>query len=649
MKRISLLSLAVASLAWALIASPAPAEESTLRSPDGKITVTVCDTNGLSYRVTMDGQAVVGESTLGLKFESGPELGPHSKIVKTSRSEADATWENRFGKRRTVRDQYREMRVELDEPAGKALIVRAYNDGVAFRYDLPQQPGFTGFVITEELTGFAFPENYRCWGGEMSSCVECQYPEQHLLNLSGKMVLPLLVELPHGYCAIAESDLLDWAGLFLKADHQIVNGKFKPVIAATLAGRADRHGCVVSQAPRHSPWRVLMLGRTAATLINSDLIANLATPSRIADVSWIKPGITAWDPWWAKSCGTRGTTATDKPYIDFAAEMGWPYQLVDWGWCKDKDVTQLSGSVDVPGLLKYAKGKGVKLLLWMHNKSLRSTGEEKAFSTLSAWGIPGVKIDFMDSDSQEMVQWYEKTLELAAKYKLLVDFHGAYKPAGLARTWPNYITQEGVLGNEYNKLAKRLCTPSHHITLPFTRGLLGPMDFTPGGFVNRTETEFVQDAGAYPGLNTQVLGTRARQLAMTVIYESPLLCLADSPEAYRGQPGVEFLRGLPTVWDETVVPSARVAREIVIARRSGDAWWVAGMNANEPLKLTVPLDFLRSGKWTLRSFADTPESAEKSERISETAREIQAGEPLSITLAPAGGFAAVLRPVKEAR
>jgi alpha-glucosidase len=247
-----------------------------------------------------------------------------------------------------------------------------------------------------------------------------------------------------------------------------------------------------------------------------------------------------------------------------------------------------------------------------------------------------VKIDFMNSDSQETVRWYADVLAAAAQVKLVVDFHGAYKPTGLARTWPNYITQEGVLGNEYNKIRPDACTTKHTITLPFTRGLLGPMDFTPGGFLNRTASEFKVTQPA------EVVGTRARQLAETIVYFSPQLCLCDSPANYRGQPGVEFFRGLPTVWDDTVVLSAEVAQHVVIARRFGARWYVAAMNGEAPLKLRVPLKFLGGGRWKLRAFADTSDSATRPEKISDTTTSVGADEILELKLAPSGGYAAVL-------
>jgi len=448
--------------------------------------------------------------------------------------------------------------------------------------------------------------------------------------------MPLLVETPGCYVAVAESDLLDWAGMF-------VTGTGSPVVQVTLAGRSDHAGLVVSTVPRVSPWRVLMIGRQPADLVTSDLIANLATPSQLADTSWVKPGISAWDAWWTgvnpslpqyTGVNARGDTRSHEEYIDFASEMGWPYQLVDWYWYKDDPTVPLP-HVDLPAVFAHAREKHVRLFIWMHSRDLKRVGFEKAFATVAGWGAAGVKVDFMNSDSQETVDWYAAGLAAAAKYHLMVDFHGAYKPTGLARTFPNFITQEGVLGNEYNKLPGGKCTPLHTITLPFTRGLLGPMDFTPGGFLNRAPADFKV---TYPA---EVMGSRARQLAMTVVYLSPLLVLCDSPVNYRGQPGVEFFRGLPTVWDDTVVPVAEVGRSIVMARRSGNRWYLAAMNGDAATSLQVPLTFLGRGKWSLHSFADDPAGTNYM-AIVESRQTIDRHATLPVTLLPAGGFAAVL-------
>jgi alpha-glucosidase len=601
--------------------------EYSVAAPNGRLKVIVSDAGGIHYRIEVDAKTVVTDSPLGLEFEDGTKLGPSAVIRKSATGKHDGKWENLFGNRRFVRDNWRELHLTLEERGTPArtfgLIVRAYDDGVAFRYDLPVSSGLGGFVLTNELTEFRFAGDYRCWAGGESACAENQYPETKLSAIpSGqpdrpyRSVLPLVAETPAGYFAIAEADVLDWAGMSLA-------GTGTPAVRAVLDGRSDGKGLVVSSTPRVSPWRVLMFGRTAADLVGSDLIATLATPCRLPDVSWIKPGACAWDAWWTgvnpydsnpqhRDLGTRGTTPSHKEYIDFAAEMGWPYQLMDWCWyegmtdymkslhsppnAERADFRRSVPEINVPELIQYAKAKNVRLLIWAHSLDVETFGVEPALKYLAEQGFAGVKIDFLNSQSQETVQWCEKVLATAAKYHLLINFHGAYKPTGLARTYPNFITQEGVLGNEYNKFGEGVITPQHTINLAFTRALLGPMDFTPGGFLNRAPKDFKITAP------TQVMGTRARQLAMTMIYPSPLLVLCDSPANYRGQPGVEFLRGLPTVWDETVVLNAEVGKSIVIARRSGERWYLAAMNGDAAASLNVPLKFLGRVLPTIQSF-----------------------------------------------
>ena len=647
--------------------------EQSVTSPDGTIKLTVTDEGALRYRVEVDGKAVLNPSRLGLEFADGVTLGAAAKVEKVKRSRHDGTWENHFGQRRTVRDHWNQLELTLIESGRRfGVIVRAYDNGVAFRYSLPESSHLGNFVLDRELTEFVFADDFRCWAGEESDCAENQYPEgklslipQHNGAKPGgapyKSVLPLLVQTPGRVVAVAESDLRDWAGMF-------VTGTGSPRVAVTLAPRKDGRGCVVSTAPRMSPWRVLMIARTARELPGSDLIANLSTPSKLSGTSWIKPGAAAWDPWWTgvnpnlpdtQGIGARGDTKADMDYINFASEMGWTYQLVDWMWYKDctgyqillnldgknpprppVDFSIFAPEMDIPALLAHAKEKHVRLLMWLHSYDLERYGIEKACALFASWGVAGLKIDFMNSDNQETVAWYEKVIATAARHHLLVDFHGAYKATGLNRTYPNYITQEGVLGNEYNKFSVK-CTPHHTVTLPFTRGLLGPMDFTPGGFVHRTEATL--DQRASPAV---VMGTRARQLALPVIYFSPLTVFCDSPRNYRGAAGVEFYRGLPTVWDETVVLDAAICGHIVLARRAGERWWLAGMNGGDARNVSVPLSFLGKGKWKLRSFADQPESAAEPQRVTEQLSVVDAATKLELRFAPAGGYVATLERTK---
>jgi len=654
-----------------LVALSCFSTEVKVASPDGRILVWLNDTNGLSYRVEVDGQPLIKPSRLGLEFANGLRLGSDSKIEENENSDYDGFWENKFGSRRVVRDKWNQISVTVHE-AGLAerrfeIVVRVFDDGVALRYLLPEESKLGHFILYHEKTEFAFAGNYTCWAGEPSDCAECLYPRMRLSDIprsgtSGvyRSTLPLVVQTPTVVVAVAESDLRDWAGLSL-------TGTGTTTVRVILAPRGDGRGCVVSSAPRQSPWRVLMIARSAAALVSSDLIATLASPCQLSDTSWIKPGASAWDPWWTglnpnlpeyTGVRSRGDTKADTAYIDFAAEMGWSYQLVDWFWYENmsKGALNLGGknperppvdfakhvsSVDLPVLIDHAKQKGVQLIVWLHSNDLNRYGIVRACELFSKWGVAGLKIDFMNSGSQETVAWYEKVISTAAQYRLLIDFHGAYTPTGLARTWPNFITQEGALGNEYNKLDGNKCTPLHTVTLPFTRGLLGPMDFTPGGFLNVPVTQFKITQPA------EVMGTRARQLALPVIYLSPLTVFCDSPENYRGAAGIEFYRAIPTVWDETLVLSADIGQNIVEARRSGDRWWLAGINGSDALKVSVPLKFLPKGIWTLRSYADASDSPSQAAHVDEKTRTVDATSVLELNFAPAGGFAATLSPANR--
>jgi alpha-glucosidase len=524
--------------------------------------------------------------------------------------------------------------------------MRVFDNGIAFRYAIPSQPGLEKLTILKENTEFRFGDDFPAYTGDTSVCAENNYPARKLSQTPNQSVLPALVTTPQAYVCITESDLTNWAGMFLKAGS-------KNTLTTDLAPRKSGRGAVQISTPAESPWRVVLIGRTSNDLLTNNLVKTLATPNKIGNTSWIKPGITAWDAWWANSIETRGTTETHKPYIDLAAKMGWPYMLCDWGWNEGDDLTKPNKNVDIPGLIQYAKAKNVKLLLWMHNDALNKTGVDKALSTVAKWGVAGVKVDFMNSDSQETVQWYVNTLATAAKYKLLVDFHGAYKATGLARTYPNYITQEGVLGNEWNKIRLDGCSISHTMILPFTRALLGPMDFTPGGFQNVLPSQFVLDAGKRPGGNCQVLGSRAHQLALTMIYPSPLLVLCDSPTSYLGkdlnspEPGLEFYRGLPTVWDETKVLKSEVGKLVIIARRSGKKWYMAAMNGEARESITIQLSFLGRGEYSAQGFGDSGKTEQDPKSIRELKMDGTYSTMLSFGMAQGGGGLVIIFTPKD--
>jgi alpha-glucosidase len=553
-----------------------------------------------------------------------------------------------WGKSSAIRNHYNELTLSFrnqSAPNSKLeLILRAYDDGIAFRYNLPAQSGPRSFVVTRELTTFRFPGDPTVWATSYPSfhtSSEQHYTRQHLTDLpTGSIVgLPMLTQLqPDLYAAILEADLTDWAGMSLMP---INDG-----LAANLSPRLDGNGLVAATLPHASPWRVIMLGTTPGALIESSLIENLNPPSAIKDTSWIKPGMMAWDNWWSGDVKVDNNTI--KRYITFASEMGFPYQLIDWQWYGPfneltADITKPAPQLDMPMLIQFAKDHHVREWLWLHsgdvNRALEANNLNGVFALYEKWGIAGVKIDFMDSDDQAMVNWYQRVVQLAADHHLMVDYHGAFKPTGLRVTYPNLLTREGVLGNEYNKFSNRV-TPTHKLTIPFTRMLAGPMDYTPGGFLNRSPSEWKQ---ATP---TEVMGSRAQELALFVVYWSPLTCVTDDPEHYRNQLGLDFLRAVPTVWDETKVLDGAVGEHIVVARRSGSRWFVGGMTADQPYIYHLPLSFLGHGTYTAHLFLDPKDSEAKYEALDQVTKTVTSKETMILPMRAAGGAALYFEPAK---
>ncbi|HEY4299467.1 MAG TPA: glycoside hydrolase family 97 protein [Candidatus Didemnitutus sp.] len=658
MKAVALLRFSIA-LSLPTAVRLCAADSAAVQSPDGTISVEVHTTGALSYRVTVDGQTVLADSHLGLKLRGGTELGRDVALAQTNRASVDSAWENPLGKNRHVRDRHRELILSfVEKDAGGRpfdIAVRVFDDGVGIRYVLPATATSKEIVVDEDLTEFAFAANHLAFAGNnpldnptyparqgFAGSQEWEYRRRTLSDIPADTVtgLPVLVQTPAAWVALAEADLVDWSALWVSRRSDAPAPGI--TLRARLAPALNGDGLVRAKLPHASPWRVLMIGRTPGRLAESDLIVNLSTPSRLQDTSWIKPGLMAWDHWW--SGDTKADTATIKQYIQLAGDMGWPYQLVDWHWYGEPakptaDITKVDSAVDMPELLRFAQARGVRLWLWVNwTDADRHDAYKEAFALYEKWGIAGVKIDFMDRDEQEMVNWYEKITRAAADHHLMVNFHGAFRPTGMIRTWPNQITREGVLGNEYNKWSARV-TPEHKVTLPFTRFLVGPADFTPGGFVNRQPAQFQTHVSP-----TQVMGTRAAQLALFVVYDSPIGCVCDHPDNLRGQPGVDFLRVVPTVWDETHVLSGAVGEQIVMARRSGPKWFVGALTNSDARTIPLKCDFLGSGRWKVRWWHDAAASATDATRIDIEERIVSSADTLDLVLAPAGGAVLELQP-----
>lgn len=630
--------------------------EVSVRSPDGTIEMTIHGNGPLTYSMSVDGQAVLGNSRLGLKFKDSTILGADTRVVRVEREHSDTTWENKFGKRSTVRDNHNELRLFLAEQSGRPfeIVARAFNDGIGFRYVLPETPGAAtqDFELDEEETRFSFPDNDICYAGINENTGKPQNPigyigsqeseflPAHLADLPADQVrmLPLLVQTPAAWVAITESDLYDWAGMWINREDD-PNNMAGVTLAARLAPRLDGNGLVKSAFPRNSPWRTFIIGREPGRLVESDMVLNLATPCVLSDTSWVKPGISSWD-WWSQM--TRPSTETYKDFIQFSADMGWAYALLDGGWSSRSNITEPSPSVNMDELLAFAKEKNVRLWVWAHWTTVdQGDAYKEAFPLYEKWGLAGVKIDFMNRDDQDMVNWYEKITRAAAEHHLMVNFHGAFKPTGMIRTYPNQITREGIMGNEYNRWSTRV-TPEHKTTLPFTRLLAGPADFTPGGFLNEPPDKFKPNDPP-----TKVQGTRCAELALFVCFESPIVNACDNPAHYRGQPGLDFLKIVPTVWDDTYVPDAAVGQHVVIVRRSGERWFLGALTDRHARDITVKLDFLGPGSWKLKLWKDAADSDRDGAHLDTDEKIVTARDDLRLHLARAGGAAACFEPVPK--
>ncbi len=637
------------------------ARDFQLRSPNGKVTVAV----GLKelrtpypkgvrpyYRIGLSGETVVRDSWLGLHLKGGPPLGGDFVLLGWDASTGDERYRLPYGTRAELRDAYRQgvLRLRESGPAGRRLdlIFRAYDEGAAFRYRVPPQTDLTSVDLVEENSTFFFPEGCRAWVLQLrdfATNYESEFNPQPLWYLQpGAIVgLPLLLQTLGGsWLAVTEANLTDYAGMYLTP---------VPGIPETLESRLSPHPSrpgvkVQAAAPLQSPWRVFLLGRTPGKLIeNNVLLLHLNEPTRIADTSWIRAGKAAWH-WW-NGTSAKGVefepgmnTATMKHYLDFAADHGLEYLQIDAGWHQgteeEGDITRSRPEIDLPHLIGYARERKVGILLWLHWKRARAQMEE-AFRLYEDWGVAGVKIDFMDRDDQEMVGFYHQVARRAASHRLLVNFHGAYKPDGLRRTWPNIITREAVLGLEWNRLGTR-CSPTHDLTLPFTRMLAGPMDYTPGAFRTVLRKDF-QPRAREP----LAQGTRGHQLAMYVVYESPLQMLVDYPAAYRGQPGIEFLGRVPTTWDATRVLDGGVGEFITVARRSGTEWYVGSMTNWEARELSIPLRFLGSGSYLAEVYADVegdPTGVRRKQL------RVRSTDEVTARLAPGGGHVMRIYPEK---
>jgi alpha-glucosidase len=646
----SLLLLIGFSILWS--AHAAAQSSYDLRSPNNKIEIRIRTTETLRYDVLLNGRALLENSTLSLDVDH-KVLGSQPKVLDAKTRSNDQVLEpavrQKFAK---IRDRYNELHLTME--GGYAVTFRAYNEGAAYRWEtsLPSQ-----IKVYGEQSAFNFPSNLIVYYPQEDSFFshnERKYLPQHLSEIPPAFIasLPAVVDAGEGAkVAIAESDLDDYPGMWLRGTggNGLTATFPRYPLKETLEG--DRNFRVTEAADyiaatsgtRTFPWRVLGVAEHDGDLLTNQIIWLLEKPSQVQDTSWIKPGKVAWDWWNANNIygvdfKAGINTQTYKYYIDFAAKYHLPYVILDEGWYKLGNVLQVVPEINMEELSAYAKQRNVGIILWVVWKTFDDQFLP-ALDQFEKWGIKGIKIDFMQRNDQKLIDFYYKVCRETAKRKMLVDFHGGQIQVTMTRTWPNMISGEGVRGMEWSKWSAD-SEPKHNVTLPFTRMFLGPMDYTPGAMRNATKATF-----AAIHEQPMALGTRCQQLAMYVVFESPLQMLSDNPSNYLREPeAMDFLAAVPTEWDETRVLDARIAEYVALARRKGRDWYVGAMTDWTARELEIDFSFLPDGNFTAEVYQDGVNADRDASDYKKITMQVNQATKLKIQLAPGGGWAARIHP-----
>jgi alpha-glucosidase len=635
------------SIHWAQ-KSPPP-----LKSPDGMTEVRIGTIDSLTIAISHNGKPVLLPSTIALAVGTTTPLGRAPVLLDSHVEQVRETILPPVAeKRKVIPDHYNQLTLKFR--GQYALIIRAYDDGVAYRFrtEIPDS-----IVVTDEKLVVRLSPTDSLWFPAEDSFLshsERLYPFIGANAVSDTLMccVPMIAAKSSGVrMAITEADLLDYPGLYLRG-----TGVGSPSLQSLFPAYpreeelvGDRTVKVTKRAPyiarttgtRNFPWRVFGIADRDGALIENDIVYRLGSPCTLKETAWIRPGKVAWDWWNANNIAGVDfkagiNTATYIHYIDFASKYGIEYIILDEGWTKPGDLFEINPAMDMHRLFAHAKKKGVGIILWVTSKALDDRMIE-ALDTFKAWGAAGIKVDFMQRDDQKMVNYYERVARETAKRHMLVDFHGAYKPTGFSRTYPHALTREGVKGLENSKWSNDV-TPHHDVTLPYTRMFAGAMDFTPGAMHNASQGEF-----RYIFQQPMSQGTRCHQLAMYVVYESPLQMLCDSPTNYEREPeAMEFLRAVPTTWDETRVLNGVIGQYVTVARRKGNTWYIGSMTDWTPRELELDLKFLNSTSGHITIYQDGVNADRFASDYKRTQLSFNPEQPLKVTLAPGGGWVAVV-------
>lgn len=638
-----------------------------LKSPDGNLVVSIEAGDGISYSLTHGQDLLLDRTDIAMATVEGVYFGGVQPVKKVTRRSVSETVQTVVYKKAEVKDEFNEIVLKFKN---FSVVFRAYDDGMAYRF-ISHLKG--QYHIEYEMAEFNFAQDWNMWAAYVAQHTETlesqfynsfenrySYTPLSQWDQTRMAFLPLLVDGPNGKkIAITEADLLNYPGMYLYND--MMDGDSDSELEARFAGYPDEvtqggHNNlqmeVQSRLPyiarcngeQAFPWRIISVSTEDIQMADNDMVYRLATPSDPAkDWSWVKPGKVAWD-WW-NDWNIDGVdfmsginNATYKYYIDFASKNGIEYVILDEGWAVngEADLFKVVPEIDLEMLTEYASERNVGLILWAGYWAF-DRDMEKVCEHYSKMGIKGFKIDFMDRDDQYMVDFHRRAAEMTAKYHLLADFHGSYKPTGLHRTYPNVINFEGVHGLETMKWSgPEVDQVTYDVTVPFIRMMAGPMDYTQGAMRNATRSNY------HPVYNEPMSqGTRCRQLAQYVIFNSPLNMLCDSPSNYmREEECLKFIAEIPTVWDETKGICAEVGKYIAMARRSGDDWYVGAMTDWTSRELVLDLTFLPEGSYEVELYRDGVNAYRIARDYKKEVIELPSDRKLTVNMAPGGGFAA---------
>ncbi len=634
-----------------------------LTSPDSAISVKVEAGAKLQWSVRLRGEQIVAPSIMSLILEGGDTLGDNATITSADREKIRSAFAGINYIKARIPDEYNQLTINCKN--GFGVVFRVYNDAVAYRYFTKKKGEI---IVRNEEANFNFTDDHKAFlpymwdyrGGKIfNSSFEALYREITISRfLSDSLAfLPALVDVGNNVkVVILEADLEDYPGMYLDVNRtrKGFTGVYAPYpLEATLGGfgginyvptkRADY--IAKTRGTRNFPWRAIAISRSDRELLNNDIVQKLASPPRINDISWIKPGQVAWD-WWNNwnishvdfKAGIN--TPTYKYYIDFAAANKIPYIIMDGGWSEGLDLTKVVPAINLQEILAYGKQKGVDVILWASWYAVTQQ-MNTVFPLCAKMGVKGFKIDFVDRDDQIAVASLYEIAVKAAENHLLVDYHGVFKPTGLQRTYPNVVGYEGVKGLENYKWAVE-DQPRYVVSIPYIRMMAGPMDYTPGAMRNAVRANYrpIND-------NPMSQGTRCQQLAMYVVFEAPLQMLSDNPTTYmKEQECTDFITKVPTTFDETVPLDGKVGEYVALARRKGDTWYVGAMSNWDARECTLDLSFLGKGTYQATVFKDGINADRDGTDYRKEVITVSMEHPLNIHLAPGGGWAARIEKVQ---